>query len=419
MMDHDAKRQLEGCIHGSSHHRKSVEIPHSFMCPISLDVMRDPVTIWTGHTYDREFIRRWFDEGHNTCPLTMQIVEEKTLIPNHMLRSIIQNWLQYRDDSWMITLEERPASSQAEILSELRKEAMDVKCSVVDRIRQLAKENECNKSKIMNTGAISLLISLLLFDLNRRPERFFASVGALAVLPLTLEEKREVGKSKALCTICSHLLCPNFKKSLYSLELLTSLAEVDEVKLLISQVPGTITSLLQLLKWRSFARLVHVVLRLLSLLASIRSNRLYMIRAGIVETLTTRLSQVENREQAEHLLNLLQILCTATEGRAKMLEHPVAVPAIVRSLTKLSESCSTMAIDVLWAICEVDPEEGGQAIVRSEGIVQLLLVIQSNCSSTTKYRAVVLLKLLRGLMGRHRNSRNSAQNKLMSATIVV
>lgn len=43
-------------------------IPDEFRCPISLDLMRDPVIIASGHTYNRNSIAQWINSGHQTCP---------------------------------------------------------------------------------------------------------------------------------------------------------------------------------------------------------------------------------------------------------------------------------------------------------------------------------------------------------------
>ena len=45
-------------------------LDHPFRCPISLEVMRDPVTLSTGQTYERGAIRRWLAAGNSTCPIT-------------------------------------------------------------------------------------------------------------------------------------------------------------------------------------------------------------------------------------------------------------------------------------------------------------------------------------------------------------
>uniref|UniRef100_A0A6V7QU10 RING-type E3 ubiquitin transferase n=1 Tax=Ananas comosus var. bracteatus TaxID=296719 RepID=A0A6V7QU10_ANACO len=43
-------------------------IPDDFRCPISLDLMKDPVIVATGQTYERGCIEKWLQAGHLTCP---------------------------------------------------------------------------------------------------------------------------------------------------------------------------------------------------------------------------------------------------------------------------------------------------------------------------------------------------------------
>lgn len=54
-----------------------VQPPDMFLCPISREVMRDPVVlVETGQMYDRLSIKEWFKMGHNTCPLTGGVAEQ-------------------------------------------------------------------------------------------------------------------------------------------------------------------------------------------------------------------------------------------------------------------------------------------------------------------------------------------------------
>ncbi|ABO97989.1 predicted protein, partial [Ostreococcus lucimarinus CCE9901] len=68
------------------------EIPAHFQCPITMELMQDPVMIATGHTYDRPAIQRWLDQGHRTCPVTGVRLRHLELIPNHAIRTAIQSW---------------------------------------------------------------------------------------------------------------------------------------------------------------------------------------------------------------------------------------------------------------------------------------------------------------------------------------
>uniref|UniRef100_J3LXR9 U-box domain-containing protein n=1 Tax=Oryza brachyantha TaxID=4533 RepID=J3LXR9_ORYBR len=74
------------------HQGLEVKIPSFFRCPISLNVMRSPVSLCTGVTYDRASIQRWLDSGNNTCPATMLPLPSTDLVPNLTLRSLIAHW---------------------------------------------------------------------------------------------------------------------------------------------------------------------------------------------------------------------------------------------------------------------------------------------------------------------------------------
>ncbi|KAF3612296.1 hypothetical protein FXO38_36921, partial [Capsicum annuum] len=70
----------------------TVPIPPDFCCPLSLELMTDPVIVASGQTYERAFIRRWIDLGLTVCPKTRQTLGHTTLIPNYTVKALIANW---------------------------------------------------------------------------------------------------------------------------------------------------------------------------------------------------------------------------------------------------------------------------------------------------------------------------------------
>jgi F-box/WD-40 domain protein 7 len=66
--------------------------PPSYVCPIGMDLMVDPVILATGHTYDRSSIERWIDQGNKTCPVTGMKLRHTEMTPNFALRSAIHEW---------------------------------------------------------------------------------------------------------------------------------------------------------------------------------------------------------------------------------------------------------------------------------------------------------------------------------------
>ncbi|XVF59331.1 hypothetical protein PTKIN_Ptkin07bG0267200 [Pterospermum kingtungense] len=69
-----------------------VPIPADFCCPLSLELMTDPVIVASGQTYERAFIKKWIDLGLTVCPKTRQTLAHSNLIPNYTVKALIANW---------------------------------------------------------------------------------------------------------------------------------------------------------------------------------------------------------------------------------------------------------------------------------------------------------------------------------------
>lgn len=76
--------QSQSCSH--------VPIPPDFCCPLSLELMTDPVIVASGQTYERAFIKNWIDLGLTVCPKTRQTLSHTNLIPNYTVKALIANW---------------------------------------------------------------------------------------------------------------------------------------------------------------------------------------------------------------------------------------------------------------------------------------------------------------------------------------
>ncbi|KAL9649331.1 hypothetical protein ABK040_014633 [Willaertia magna] len=61
---------------------------NKYNCPISQQLMIDPVTIETGQTYDRNSIEEWL-KSKNTCPITRATLKTKSLARNVILKDTI------------------------------------------------------------------------------------------------------------------------------------------------------------------------------------------------------------------------------------------------------------------------------------------------------------------------------------------
>ncbi|KAK7260146.1 hypothetical protein RIF29_25946 [Crotalaria pallida] len=172
-----------------------VVVQADFRCPISLELMRDPVVVATGQTYDRDSIKLWMDSGHNTCPKTGQTLSHMELIPNHALRNMIALWCREQKIPFggesVITGKvngrltnkaalEANRMTAAFLVDKLKfhvdlstvsnsgfnSNSMEELNAVVYELRLLAKTDSDSRVCIGGLGAIPLLVRLLRYDVG-------------------------------------------------------------------------------------------------------------------------------------------------------------------------------------------------------------------------------------------------------------
>ena len=76
----------------SGHDGGLPEPPEDLCCPISSELMRDPVITVAGNTYERCMIEQWFARGKTTDPMTNEKVGTM-LIPNNQVKKMTAEWL--------------------------------------------------------------------------------------------------------------------------------------------------------------------------------------------------------------------------------------------------------------------------------------------------------------------------------------
>ncbi|XP_027350876.1 U-box domain-containing protein 3 isoform X2 [Abrus precatorius] len=72
--------------------KSGVSIPPYFRCPLSLELMSDPVIVASGQTYERQSIQKWLDHGLTVCPKTHQRLVHTNLTTNYTVKAMIANW---------------------------------------------------------------------------------------------------------------------------------------------------------------------------------------------------------------------------------------------------------------------------------------------------------------------------------------
>lgn len=153
-----------------------VTVPADFRCPITLDLMRDPVVVATGQTYDRSSINLWIESGHSTCPKTGQTLHHTEMIPNCALRNLIVMWCrehripfestEAKENVNSVTMNKTLIEATKMTVSFLLQKAkvspsLETANRFVSELRALAKTDSNSRACIADADGLPLLVKFL------------------------------------------------------------------------------------------------------------------------------------------------------------------------------------------------------------------------------------------------------------------
>ncbi|CAL9062669.1 U-box domain-containing protein 26 [Musa acuminata AAA Group] len=389
-----------------------MSIPELFRCPISLDLFADPVTLSTGQTYDRASIEKWLGYGNSTCPVTMQRLHDKSLVPNHTLRHLIEQWFLtasiHGDGSVLMD----PINSMDISLSELKRNlrlptsTLTTKLETLRIIKVLSSESSVRQASLVQAGFFQLLLHVLF----QAPVAHNAEVtelaldGVLNLLPSAdLESLNMLRKESSLTQLVFLLDQSNVKiKTALCclLETIAACSATQELCLMLGRRQRVLQILVSLLQQKSDAQASEAAVRAVCSLCSSEANRATAIREGAVDSLIAYLAgtgcapRSRNRSAARALATL-ELLLGLEIGKRKMNKNPDAIATLVKMVFRVpsDQRGSEHAVGSLLLVC------CDSATVRREAIdagvlTKLLLLLQSQSSAQAKTKARALLKLL-------------------------
>lgn len=392
-----------------------ITVPSFFRCPISLDVMKSPVSLCTGVTYDRSSIQQWLDGGNNTCPATMQVLQSKDLVPNHTLQRLIQIWsdsVKTRSPATESTAVNSVTQEEAKaIIRQLENNLLGENLSgfssiILQCISQLvffAKKSEDNLNFVSSAG--SKLLPVLFASFGRLPvqiqsnEKVFQLFDALSKNYKPTSEHEITVEEKLVTTMVKFLKPGNQELRILVAKVLKFVANVSgECQLLIGENDDVYRELLRLMM--SCERDQEAMENCLSCLLTIslpKKNRSKLVRGGAVVVLTKALEEAElSVDLTEKVVKLLQIVSTCKEGRKEICGNEKCVEAIVKKVLKVSTVATEHSVTILWSLCCVFRDQKAQEFVtKSIGMAKILLLMQSNVSPAVRQMCSDLLKVFR------------------------
>ncbi|XP_027333147.1 U-box domain-containing protein 20-like [Abrus precatorius] len=384
-----------------------IAIPTHFRCPVTLDLMKDPVTLSTGITYDRESIEKWIEAGNHTCPVTKRELTSFDMIPNHAIRRMIQDWC-VENRSYGIERIPTPripvtpyevTDTCTRILSGAENGDENKCVELVRKIKAWGKESERNKRCIVGNGAALALAKAFDFfsrgSVDKHVGVLEEILGVLTWMrPLAEEGRSVLGSVNSVSCMVWFLN----GEQVYTRQSAALLLKEVHVEALVKSV-GVVEALVKMIREHVGSVATKACLSTVFNMVSSLENRdgvsQRFVELGLVSLLLEVLVDAE-RGVCEKALGVLDCICDCKQGVEVAKANALTLPLVIKKLLRVSELSSSFAVSILWKVCD-KTEEGVLIEALQVGVFQKLLVLlQVGCGEGTKEKATELLRLLNG-----------------------
>ncbi|XP_047316761.1 U-box domain-containing protein 43-like [Impatiens glandulifera] len=219
---------------GYHYERTRIEpIYDAFICPLTKQVMRDPVSLENGQTFERSAIEKWFKERRENgrrmvCPLTLIELKSTDLNPSIALRHTIEEW------------DARNVATQLDMARKSLSSGNDENDTLLSLriVQQLCLKSQSNKAVIRQADLIPLIAAVLKSSSRRVRCR------ALETLRIVAEDDPEnkdiIAEGDTIRTIVKFLPHERSKEREEAVSLLYELSNTETLCEKIGAVQGAI-----------------------------------------------------------------------------------------------------------------------------------------------------------------------------------
>ena len=385
---------------------EDIDVPTYFICPISLQIMKDPVTVITGITYDRESIEQWLATAEESlCPVTKQpLPQDSDVTPNHTLRRLIQAWCTANAD---LGIDRIPTPKSVLSMSHVLKlnrqlKAPNLCLGALKIMDGLANESEKNRKCMAEAGTASAVVSVIVKCFRER--RNVGLEEAVRVLHLTWKPSpdniRVVHDNFDIIESILWILQDDHE----------NLVELKHLAVLVLKTISEVASsnLMERLQYTLFDVIVatlreyrtsdhqatKALLHVLGLVLPWGRNRMKIIEAGAIYELIELELMHPGKHVTELIFCLLADLCACADGRAHLLNHAAGIAVVSKRILRISPVTDDRAVDILVMIARHSSIKEVVAEMLSVGAVaKMCLMIQADCDDNLKKKARGVLKL--------------------------
>ncbi|XP_055810489.1 U-box domain-containing protein 45-like [Solanum dulcamara] len=429
--------------------------PEELRCPISLQLMYNPVIIASGQTYERICIEKWFSDGHNTCPKTQQELPHLGLTPNYCVKGLVASWCEQNGvpipdgppesldlNYWRLALSESESANSKstgsivsckfkgvkvvpledsgiieeaegnEVDDSVQEDELQVnsleryddflailnegedfrkKCRVVEQTRHLLKDDEEIRIYMGANGFIEALLGFLECAVQTRNE-IAQEIGTMALFNLGVNNNRN--KELMLAAGVLPLLGRMVATSSAisaATALYLNLSCLEEAKPIIGSGEA-IPFLIGVLQRENDTQCKLDALHALFNLSSNPTNTPYLLSAGILDGLKTLMSYTDDHT-TEKCIAVLINLSLSKSARDEIVSSPGLISSLATVLDVGEPLEQEQAAACMLILC--NGNEKCSQMVLQEGVIPSLVSVSVNGTMRGKQKAQKLLMLFR------------------------
>ncbi|XP_021893895.1 U-box domain-containing protein 16 [Carica papaya] len=399
--------------------RKSLSelnIPSDFRCPISLELMRDPVVVATGQSYDRESINLWIESGHNTCPKTGQTLAHTNLIPNCALKNLIAIWCREQripfetaavNDKLNGVVTNKAALEATKmtvsfLIDKLSaSQLVETANSAVYELRVLAKTDSDSRACVAELGGIPMLVRYLGADIGSiHPNLQVNAVTTILNLSILEANKTRIMETDGALNGVIEVLRSGatWEAKGNAAATIFSLSSVHEYRKKLGRKTRVIRGLMDLAKDGPTSAKRDALVAILNL-AGERETVGRLLEGGVVEMVSETMNGLP-----EEAITILE----AVVKRGGLMAIAAAYKIIKKMGMVLREGSYTAresAVATLVTICRKGGSEMVAEIAELPGVERVIWELMGTGTMRARRKATTLLRLLRrwaaGLASQH------------------
>ncbi|CAA0816643.1 Unknown protein [Striga hermonthica] len=343
----------------------------SFYCPITKEVMTDPVESPSGQTFERVAIERWLREGNGSfCPLTGTPLDVTKLRPNKTLRQSIEEW---RERNTMIFI--------GSLGSKLELEDDEEVVRALDQVKDLCEEREVHKEWFVLENYIPKLVELLQ---NKNREVRSRALSVLCLLVKGSDDAKErIANIENSVKPIVEFLGRRFSERKLAVTLLLELSKCENMRERIGKAKGCILLLVTMLSNTDPQAAIDAK-SVLENLSYSDDNVILMAKSNYFQYLLERLSSGPDHVKMTMARTLGEMELT-DRNKSSLVENGV-LDLLLILLSHENVDMKIVAVEALLNLSSL--KTNGQEIIK-KGAVRPLLDILYRQTSSQKLRELI------------------------------